>query len=107
MRPCVSLRVSSPTARVGGQPVIFSGRVRAPGAATVSGPVQLQFRLPGLSWSEFRTVQADEHGNFRYAYRFADDDSRGVRFRFRAFAAARAVWPFAPAGSRPVEVLGR
>jgi hypothetical protein len=107
MRPCVSLRASSPTARVGGQPVIFSGRVRAPGAATVSGPVQLQFRLPGLSWSEFRTVQADEHGNFRYAYRFADDDSRGARFRFRAFVTARAGWPFAPAGSRPVEVLGR
>jgi len=106
-RPCVSLRVSSPTARVGGRPVVFSGRVRAPGAATVSGPVQLQFRLPGLGWSEFRTVQADEHGRFHYAYRFADDDSRGVRFRFRAFAAARAGWPFVPAGSRPVEVLGR
>jgi hypothetical protein len=107
MRPCVSLRVSSPTARVGGRPVVFSGRVRAPGAATASGPVQLQFRLPGLSWSEFRTAQADEHGRFRYAYRFADDDSRGVRFRFRAFVAARAGWPFVPAGSRPVEVLGR
>lgn len=106
MRPCVSLRVSSPTARVGGRPVVFSGRVRAPGAADVSGPVQLQFRLPGLGWSEFRTVRADEHGRFRYAYRFADDDSRGVRFRFRAFVAARADWPFMPAGSRPVEVLG-
>ncbi len=107
MRPCVSLRVSSPTARVGGRPVVFSGRVRAPGAATVSGPIQLQFRLPGLGWSEFRTVKADEHGRFRYTYRFADDDSRGVRFRFRAFVAARADWPFVPAGSQPVEVLGR
>ena len=106
MRPCVSLRVSSPTARVGGRPVVFSGRVRAPGAGTVGGPVQLQFRLPGLDWREFRTVHADEHGRFRYAYRFADDDSRGVRFRFRAFVAARAGWPFVPAGSRPVEVLG-
>lgn len=106
MRPCVSLRVSSATARVGGRPVVFSGRVRAAGVAAVSGPVQLQFRLPGLSWSEFRTVQADEHGHFRFAYRFADDDSRGVRFRFRAFVAPRAGWPFVPAGSRPVEVLG-
>jgi len=106
-RPCVSLRASSPTARVGGRPVVFSGRVRAPDIAAGSGPVQLQFRLPGLGWSEFRTVQADEHGLFRYAYRFADDDSRGVRFRFRAFVAARAGWPFLPAGSRPVEVLGR
>jgi len=104
--PCVSLRVSSPTARVGGRPIVFSGRVRALGAATGGGPVQLQFRLPGLRWSEFRTVRADEHGRFRYAYRFADDDSRGVRFRFRAFVAARAGWPFAPAGSAPVVVLG-
>lgn len=107
MRPCISLQVSSPTARVGGRPVVFGGRVRAPGATTVSGPVQLQFRLPGLGWREFGTVQADEHGRFRYAYRFADDDSRGVRFRFRAFVAVRAGWPFAPAGSQPVEVLGR
>lgn len=107
MRPCVSLRVSSPMARIGGWPVVFDGRVRAPGAGTVKGPVQLQFRLPGLGWSEFRTVQSDEDGRFRYAYRFADDDSRGVRFRFRAFVAARAGWPFGPAGSQPVEVLGR
>jgi hypothetical protein len=105
-RPCISLRVSSSAARVGGRPVVFSGRVRAPGAAAASGPVQLQFRLPGLSWSEFRTVQADARGRFRYAYRFADDDSRGMRFRFRAFVAARAGWPFVAAGSRPVEVLG-
>lgn len=107
VRPCVSLHASSSTARVSGRPIVFGGRVRAPGAAAVGGPVQLQFRLPGLHWSEFRTVQADERGRFRYAYRFADDDSRGVRFRFRAFVAARAGWPFAPAGSQPVEVLGR
>ncbi|MGE5283307.1 MAG: hypothetical protein ACM3N0_13495 [Chloroflexota bacterium] len=109
-RPCVSLRVSSPSARVGGRPIVFSGRVRAPGAARAAGggaPVQLQFRLPGMRWSEFRTVQANGRGRFRYAYRFADDDSRGVRFQFRAFVAARAGWPFAPAGSPPVKVLGR
>jgi hypothetical protein len=69
--------------------------------------VQLQFRLPGQAWSEFRTVRTNRRGRFRYAYRFADDDSRGVRFQFRAFVPAQAGWPFEPAGSLPVEVLGR
>ena len=61
--------------------------------------MQLQFRLPGLPWSEFRTIHTDRRGHFRYAYRFADDDSRGVRFQFRAFAPAQAGWPYEPAGS--------
>jgi hypothetical protein len=99
VRECVSLRVSSRVAEVGGKPVVFRGRVRSPGAAMPDGgvPVQLQFRLPGLPWSEFRTVGTDRRGRFSYAYRFADDDSRGVRFQFRAFE---------PAGSRPVAVRG-
>ena len=68
--------------------------------------VQLQFRLPGLPWTEFRTVQTDGSGRFRYAYRFSDDDSRGVRFQFRAYAPAQDGWPYEPAGSRPVIVRG-
>ncbi|HEU4393614.1 MAG TPA: hypothetical protein VFR04_08275, partial [Solirubrobacterales bacterium] len=68
--------------------------------------VQLQFRLPGLPWREFRTVRSDRAGRFRYAYRFSDDDSRGARFQFRAYAPAQAGWPFEPAGSLPVAVLG-
>jgi len=106
---CVSLHVSAPVARVGGRPIVFGGRVQHEGAELPAegAPVQLQFRLPGLPWSEFRTVHTDRRGAFRFPYRFADDDSRGVRFRFRAFVAARAGWPFAPAGSPPVEVLGR
>lgn len=109
VRACVSLHASSPVARVGGRPVVFRGRVRTAAAVVPAEglPVQLQFRAPGLAWSEFRTVQTDRHGGFRYPYRFADDDSRGVRFRFRAFVAARAGWPFEPAGSSPVEVRGR
>jgi hypothetical protein len=102
------LRASSATARVGGAPVIFHGKV-ASGGATVPADgkvVQLQFRLPGLPWSEFRTVRTNRRGRFRYAYRFADDDSRGVRFQFRAYAPAQAGWPFEPAGSLPVAVLG-
>lgn len=68
--------------------------------------VHLQFRLPGLPWSEFRSVRTNASGRFRYAYRFSDDDSRGARFQFRAYAPAQAGWPFEPAGSLPVSVLG-
>jgi hypothetical protein len=105
---CVSFRVSSRVAKVGGRPLVFWGRVSSAGAAMPKDgvPVQLQFRLPGLPWSEFRTVETDRRGRFRYAYRFADDDSRGVRFQFRAFVPVRAGWPFKPAGSRLVAVRG-
>jgi hypothetical protein len=108
VRSGVHLRVSSPLARVGGRPILFSGKVDGDGAAipTDGKAVQLQFRLPGLPWSEFRTIHTDARGRFRYAYRFADDDSRGVRFQFRAFAPAQAGWPFEPAGSAPVAVRG-
>jgi hypothetical protein len=69
--------------------------------------VELQFRYPGAGWSGFRTVQTDAHGRFRYAYRFSDDDSRGVRFQFRAYAKGREGWPYEPAASRPIAVTGR
>jgi hypothetical protein len=108
VRSGVRMRVSSRVARVGGRPVVFRGGVAGGGAAIPAEgkAVQLQFRLPGLPWSEFRTIHTDPRGHFRYAYRFADDDSRGVRFQFRAFATAQAGWPFDPAGSLPVTVLG-
>ncbi len=100
---------STATAVVGGKPVLFSGRVGALGARrAVSGlPVELQFRYPGAGWSEFRTVEADSRGRFHYAYRFSDDDSRGVRFRFRAYVKGREGWPYGPGASRPVSVRGR
>jgi hypothetical protein len=104
----VRLRSSAPTARVGGRPVVFSGRVARRGAATVAGlPVELQFRFRGGAWSEFRTVEADARGRFRYRYRFSDDDSRGVRFQFRAHVKGREGWPYGPGTSRPVNVTGR
>ena len=83
---CVTMRASARSARIGGQAVVFSGRVGLPGGIAPPGGVrvQLQFRLPGLPWSEFRTIGSDRHGRFRYPYAFADDDSRGVRFQFRA-----------------------
>lgn len=109
VRTGLRLSVSSAFAEVGGHPLVFSGRVFSRGAEIPAEgkAVQLEFRAAGLPWSEFRTVRTDGHGRFRYAYRFADDDSRGVRFQFRAYAPAQAGWPFKPAGSKPVAVLGR
>ncbi len=105
----VHMHASSASARIGGAPVRFSGRIGDLGASLPAGgrPVELQFRLPGSEWSEFRTVQTDARGHFRYAYSFSDDDSRGVRFQFRAFAPAQDEWPYEPAFSRPVFVTGR
>jgi hypothetical protein len=104
----VVLRASAAVAQVGGRPLVFRGKVASQGATmpTDGKVVQLQFRLPGLPWSEFRSVRTGPNGHFRYAYRFSDDDSRGVRFQFRAYAPAQAGWPFEPAGSLPVSVLG-
>ncbi|HVY95543.1 MAG TPA: hypothetical protein VHA54_01160 [Solirubrobacterales bacterium] len=103
------LTVSSPRARIGGRPVVFRGRVASPGASLPRGglAVALQFRLPGLKWSEFRTVATDARGHFRYPYAFTDDDSRGVRFRFRAVVTEQEGWAYAAGASRPVTVTGR
>ena len=109
VRSRVHLGVSSRVAKVGGRPIIFRGKVTSAGTEMPSDgrAVQLQFRLPGLAWSEFRTVHTDRQGRFRYPYRFTDDDSRSARFQFRAFVPTQADWPFKPAGSLPVEVQGR
>jgi len=106
----VRMSASSRTARIGGAPVVFRGVVADTGlrAAAVRGlPVELQFRFHGGRWSEFRTVETDGGGRFRYAYRFSDDDSRGVRFQFRAYIKDREGWPYEPGASRPVLVTGR
>lgn len=104
----VRLAASATTARVGGRPVVFAGRVARRGAASVADlPVELQFRFRGGAWSEFRTVEADARGRFRYRYRFSDDDSRGVRFQFRAHVKGREGWPYGPGTSRPVSVTGQ
>jgi len=108
VRGGLRMRASSAVARVGGPPVVFKGTVAGGGAIPPGGKlVQLQFRLPGLPWTAFRTVQTDPRGRFRYAYGFSDDDSRGARFQFRAYAPAQSGWPFEPAGSRPIAVWGR
>ena len=63
--------------------------------------------MAGLAWSEFRTVQTDRRGRFSYRYAFADDDSRGVRFQFRAHLPAQEHWPYEPGSSRAIVVSGR
>lgn len=105
----VRLRSSSRVARVGGSSVVFRGELGRRGAALarLGKPVELQFRYPGAGWSEFRTVQSDSRGRFRYAYGFTDDDSRGVRFQFRACLGAEDDWPYEPACSKPITVEGR
>ncbi|HET7444322.1 MAG TPA: hypothetical protein VFJ57_06660 [Solirubrobacterales bacterium] len=109
VRAAVRLHSSAATATIGGAPVVFSGVVAHDEAAIppTGLPIELQFRLPDLPWSEFRTVQTGPAGRFRYAYSFSDDDSRGVRFQFRARLAAQPGWPFEPGTSRPVVVTGR
>jgi hypothetical protein len=108
VRSVVRLRTSAAVATVGGAPLVFQGRVWPPREVPAGGKsVQLQFRLPGLPWTEFRTVQTGSSGRFRYAYRFSDDDSRGARFQFRAYASAQDDWPYEPGGSQPVIVRGR
>jgi hypothetical protein len=104
----IALRVSARVAKIGGPPLIFRGKISSQGATMPADGklVQLQFRLPGLPWSEFRSVRTGPDGRFNYAYRFSDDDSRGARFQFRAYAPAQAGWPYEPAGSLPVSVLG-
>jgi hypothetical protein len=104
----VGLRTSAPVAHVGGRPLVFTGRVADSGAPIPADGkvVQLQFRLPGMPWREFRTVRTNSVGRFRYAYRFADDDSRGARFQFRAVAPTQANWPYEPTSSRPTTVRG-
>jgi len=108
VRSRVRLRTSASVATVGGAPLIFRGRLAAaPGEIPAGGrTIELQFRLPGLGWAEFRTVQTDGRGRFRYAYRFSDDDSRGARFQFRAFVPAQEDWPYEPGGSLPILVRG-
>ena len=106
----VRLRSSAAIAKVGGRPVVFKGKVATIGTKSGAGtklPVELQFRYRGAPWSEFRTIETDARRHFRYAYRFSDDDSRGVRFQFRAYVKGREGWPYGPGASRPVTIAGR
>lgn len=109
MGTAIRLRTSATGAKIGGAPVVFSGQIGGAEARIPAEgrPVELQFRVGDTPWSEFRTVQTDARGRFRYPYSFSDDDSRGVRFQFRAYAPPQPGWPYAPGVSRPIAVTGR
>jgi hypothetical protein len=100
---------TAPAARIGGRPILFRGVVRTRGATIPPDgkTVHLQFRLPAVPWTDFRTLVTDSRGRFRYAYAFTDPASREVRFEFRAVAAAQSAWPYLPAASRAIAVTGR
>jgi hypothetical protein len=108
VRAAIRMSVSTTHAEVGGAPVVFRGRIDHPEARLPARglPVELEFRLPGLAWAQFRTVETDAQGRFHFPYEVSDDDSVGVRFQFRAFLPAAGDWPFAPATSRPLAVTG-
>ncbi|HEY6731590.1 MAG TPA: hypothetical protein VI039_11250 [Solirubrobacterales bacterium] len=106
----VRLRTSAGSARIGGAPIVFSGMLagdRVEPTARAGLPVELQFRFRGSGWREFRTLETDRRGRFHYRYRFSDDDSRGIRFQFRAYIKDREGWPYEPSASRPVLITGR
>ncbi len=108
VRAAVQLKASTAKVLVGGAPVVFRGRIAHPEMAIPARglPVELEFRLPGMAWTQFHTIQSDPTGRFTFPYSFNDDDSAGVRFFFRAFVPATGGWPFVPATSRPVAVTG-
>jgi hypothetical protein len=109
VRSAIHLRASTRVVTIGGAPVVFSGTLGTDGATiSLTGrTVELQFRLAGEPWHEFRSLRTGPSGHFRYAYSFSDDDSRGARFQFRAVVPAQSDWPYAPGNSLPVFVAGR
>jgi hypothetical protein len=108
VRGRVRLHATDTTAAIGGAPVVFKGKVDHHDAAIPSTglAVELQFQVLGSPWSEFRTVQTDAFGRFSYPYAFSDDDSRGIRFQFRAVVPEQAGWPYESGASRPVAITG-
>jgi hypothetical protein len=106
VRGRVRLHASASTVAVGGAPVVFKGKVDHHDAAIPSAglAVELQFQVLGSPWSEFRTVQTDAFGRFSYPYAFSDDDSRGIRFQFRAVVPKQTGWPYQSGASLPVAV---
>jgi hypothetical protein len=108
VRAGLRFHASTEVAEIGGDPVVFSGRLLDDEASIprTGRPIQLEFRVPGGTWSEFRTVMTSGDGSFRYPYSFTDDDSQGIRFQFRAVSPEQAGWPYRPAASAPVAVTG-
>lgn len=105
----VLFKASSRTAVVGGRPIVFSGRVLHFGAALPPDgkDIELQFQTGSVPWTTFAPLKADEHGRFKFTYAFTDDESRGVRFKFRALATRETGWPYGANASRHRIIVGR
>jgi len=105
----ITLRVSSRVAWVGGRPIVFSGTIgyRLAAIPRDGKRVDLQFRTRSVGWTSFRSIESNARGHFRFAYRFVDDESRGVAFDFRALAPAERDWPYGAAVSSSQRVRGR
>ena len=58
----------------------------------------------GYSYSEIGEITG---WSYTFAYRFVDDESRGVAFQFRAVARRESEWPYGAAVSPPRTVVGR
>ena len=98
------MHASAATA-VGGAPVVFRGRMEKAGHRFHQMECQLNSSSasPGIQWTgSARSGRCGRALQLRLP--FSDDDSRGVRFELRAFVPAHSVWPYEPAGSRPLFV---
>ncbi len=105
----ITLARSASIASVGGRPVAFSGRIRHAGAdlPRVGIDVEIQYRVGRLPWTTFRTVRSDAGGGWHFSYSFADDESRGVAFEFRARVPRESNWPYTVGHSPPRRVRVR
>ena len=71
-----------------------SGRSGDPARRQVgAAPVPARRAFPGPSSARSRPTPSAASS---YAYRFSDNDSRGVRFQFRAVAPTQSDWPYEP-----------
>jgi hypothetical protein len=85
-----------------GQTVTFSGPVLTLPSPPGGKLVEMQVRLPGR-WETFRTVRANEAGQWSVKYHFRN--TSGVQYyRFRARLPAEGAYPFSGGVSRVVSV---
>jgi hypothetical protein len=88
-----------------GQAVVFSGRLRGGGVPLGGKLLELQVLLRG-SWRTFTTLHSDDHGVWRYVYRFASTSGKVV-YQFRAQIPREATYPYAMGSSRRAGVTVR
>lgn len=88
-----------------GRSVRFYGRVRGGRIPQGGKLLELQVLLRH-KWRTFTTLHTDQHGRWRYRYRFAATHGR-VLYKFRAHVPREATYPYASAASRRAKVIVR